>query len=88
MSPDPRSSQPSSPDLVPAGLSSLSVPLLAAAGRRVAQQPVVLGAPDTTNLNYSAHPATGDLGPIGSQPEGPLGLLVDNTMAFSVEARR
>ena len=52
---------------------------------RVAQQKVVLAVQDTTSLNYSAHPATEDLGPIGSQPEGPLGLLVHDTMAFTVE---
>jgi hypothetical protein len=38
-----------------------------------------------TSLNYSAHPTTEDLGPIGSQLEGPLGLLVHDTLAFSVE---
>ena len=53
--------------------------------QRVAQQKVVLAVQDTTSLNYSAHPATEDLGPIGSQPEGPLGLLVHDTMAFTVE---
>jgi len=53
--------------------------------QRVAQQKVVLAVQDTTSLNYSAHPATEDLGPIGSQPEGPLGLLVHDTMALSVE---
>jgi hypothetical protein len=53
--------------------------------QRVAQQKVVLAVQDTTSLNYSAHPATEDLGPIGSQPEGPLGLLVHDTLAFTVE---
>jgi uncharacterized protein DUF4338/transposase-like protein/transposase Tn5 family protein len=53
--------------------------------RRVAQQKVVLAVQDTTSLNYSAHPATEDLGPIGSQEAGPLGLLVHDTMAFTVE---
>ena len=53
--------------------------------RRVAEQQVVLAVQDTTSLNYSAHPATEELGPIGSRREGPLGLLVHDTMAFTVE---
>jgi hypothetical protein len=53
--------------------------------QRVAQQKVVLAVQDTTSLNYSAHPATEDLGPIGSREGGPLGLLVHDTMAFTVE---
>jgi hypothetical protein len=36
-------------------------------------------------LNYSTHPATNDLGPIGSSPDGIIGLLVHDTMAFSLE---
>lgn len=52
---------------------------------RVAQQKIVLAVQDTTSLNYSAHPATADLGPIGSQADGPRGLLVHDTMAFTVE---
>jgi len=47
--------------------------------------PVILAAQDTTTLNYSAHPATEDLGYIGSSENGPIGLLVHDTMAFSVE---
>jgi hypothetical protein len=36
-------------------------------------------------LNYSTHPATENLGPIGSQKDGVVGLIVHDTMAFSVE---
>ena len=57
----------------------------AATAARVAQHPVVLAAQDTTSLNYSTHPATGNLGPIGSDPEGAVGLLVHDTMAFNPE---
>jgi hypothetical protein len=52
--------------------------------RRIAGQRVVLCPQDTTSLNYSAHPATVGLGPIGSVPDGVIGLLVHDTMAFSV----
>ena len=57
----------------------------AATTRRVAQHPVVLAAQDTTSLNYSTHPAAENLGLIGSQSEGPIGLLVHDTMAFNLE---
>jgi hypothetical protein len=53
--------------------------------RRIAEQRVVLCPQDTTSLNYSTHPATADLGPIGSVPEGIIGLMVHDTMAFSVD---
>ena len=56
-----------------------------ASQQRIAQQPVALAVQDTTSLNYSPHPATANLGPIGSQPEGIIGLLVHDTMAFSLE---
>ena len=53
--------------------------------QRIAEHQVVLCPQDTTTLNYSAHPATEDLGPIGSSENGPMGLIVHDTMAFSVE---
>jgi hypothetical protein len=54
--------------------------------RRIGQQKVVLAVQDTTSLNYSAHPATEGLGTIGSyRTHGPLGLLVHDTMAFTVD---
>ena len=52
---------------------------------RIRDEKIVLAVQDTTSLNYSAHPATEDLGPIGSDPEGPIGLLVHDTMAFTPE---
>ncbi len=56
-----------------------------ASQQRLAEQPIVLAVQDTTSLNYSPHPATENLGPIGSQPEGIIGLMVHDTMAFSLE---
>jgi len=56
-----------------------------ASQQRIAEQPIVLAVQDTTSLNYSPHPATENLGPIGSQPEGIIGLMVHDTMAFSLE---
>lgn len=50
---------------------------------RVCQEPVVLAVQDTTSLNYSTHPATENLGPIGPSPDGVIGLLLHDTMAFN-----
>jgi len=56
-----------------------------ATARRASEKPVVLAVQDTTTLNYSTHPATTDLGLIGSKQGGPIGLLVHDTMAFDVQ---
>lgn len=55
---------------------------LATAGR-CRQHPIVLAVQDTTSLNYSAHPATEGLGPIGASRDGAQGLIVHDTMAFT-----
>jgi len=57
----------------------------ATAGRVAAEGGVVLAAQDTTFLNYSAHPATEGLGPIGSTENGPVGIVLHDTMAFTAE---
>ena len=51
---------------------------------RAAPEPVVLAVQDTTSLNYSTHPATERLGPIGSEPHGAVGMLVHSTLAFNL----
>jgi hypothetical protein len=53
--------------------------------QRIAEKKMVLCPQDTTSLNYSSHPATENLGPIGSKKDGIIGLIVHDTMAFSVE---
>ena len=54
--------------------------------QRIAPHKVVLSVQDTTSLNYTMHPQTDGIGPIGSiQSGGPIGLMVHDTMAFSVE---
>ena len=57
---------------------------VAATAQRIAKERIVLAVQDTTSLNYSTHPATAQLGPIGSRPDGLIGLLVHDTMAFSL----
>jgi hypothetical protein len=60
-------------------------PHYAATEARVREHPVVLVAQDTTTLNYSTHPHTQGLGPIGTDSEKVRGLMVHDTMAFSVQ---
>ena len=57
----------------------------AATVNRCKAESVVLAVQDTTSLNYSAHPATADLGLIGYRKNGGIGLLVHDTMAFNPE---
>ena len=52
--------------------------------RRAAAHPVILVVQDTTELNYSAHPATEWLGPLCDK-KGVIGLLLHETMAYNVE---
>jgi len=66
-------------------MQRLLAPHYRATQQRVSRHGVVLAVQDTSSLNYSAHPATEDLGPIASQSEGPMGLLLHSTLAFSLE---
>jgi hypothetical protein len=51
---------------------------------RLTEHPVVLAVQDTTQLNFTAHPATEGLGTIGSAPHL-RGMHVHTTVAFSPE---
>jgi hypothetical protein len=52
---------------------------------RMQREKVVLSVQDTTYLNYSAHPATENIGPIGTSADGCIGLVVHDTMAFNLD---
>jgi len=52
---------------------------------RMRREPVILAVQDTTSLNYTAHPATENLGPIGYRKDRGIGLILHNTMAFNPE---
>jgi Domain of unknown function (DUF4338)/Transposase DNA-binding/Transposase Tn5 dimerisation domain len=65
-------------------MDALLEPHIEAARERIRKEKIVLAIQDTTSLNYSTHPATHDLGPIGSSPDRIIGLIVHDTMAFSV----
>jgi hypothetical protein len=66
-------------------LDVLLKPHYEATRQRVAAEPLVFAVQDTTFLNYSAHPATEDLGPIGSEREGAVGLALHSTLAFNAQ---
>ncbi|MBI4286955.1 MAG: IS4 family transposase [Chloroflexi bacterium] len=50
---------------------------------RLRTENIVLAVQDTTTLNYTAHPATENLGPIGYRLEKGIGLILHDTMAFN-----
>jgi len=63
-------------------MDALLKPHYEATRQRVAAEPWVFAVQDTTFLNYSAHPETDDLGPIGSDKKI-LGLVLHSTLAFN-----
>ena len=68
-----------------ATLQNLLTPHIEATTKRVAKESIVLAIQDTTSLNYSTHPATENLGPIGSSPTGIVGLMLHGTLAVNTE---
>lgn len=67
------------------GMQAILEPHYESALRRIRKEKTVLVIQDTTSLNYSAHPATEGIGPIGSDKEKGYGLLVHDTLAFTTE---
>ena len=63
-------------------MDALLKPHYEATRQRVAAEPWVFAVQDTTFLNYSAHPETDDLGPIGSDQKI-IGLVLHSTLAFN-----
>jgi hypothetical protein len=64
-------------------LHTLLHPHYEATAARIAEQPVVLTAQDTTSLNYDAHAATRDLGPINTRADAAQGLKLHDTLALT-----
>jgi hypothetical protein len=50
---------------------------------RMSREAVVLAVQDTTSLNYTAHPATQNLGPIGYRLDRGIGLILHSTLTFT-----
>lgn len=61
---------------------ALLAPHYEATRQRVAAEPLVFAVQDSTFLNYSAHPETDDLGPIGTD-KSIIGLVLHSTLAFN-----
>ena len=51
--------------------------------QRLRPHPVVLALQDTSTLNYSTHPQTQGLGPIGTRRQKIIGLLLHSTLAVT-----
>lgn len=64
-------------------LQSLLHPHYEATAGRIQSQPVVLVAQDTTSLNYDAHAATQNLGPISTKADGTQGLKLHDSLALT-----
>lgn len=66
-------------------LDTILAPHYEATRLRCEQEKIVFAVQDTSSLNYSAHPATENLGPISTQKDGVIGLILHDTMAFNDE---
>lgn len=66
-------------------MKTLLKPHVEASIERIKAHEVVLAVQDTTILNYTAHPATNGLGPINTKQDNAIGLVLHDTMAFTVE---
>jgi hypothetical protein len=54
---------------------------------RARSQRVVLAVQDTTALNFSAHPRTAGLGPIGKNQDKTIGLLLHSTLVLAEDGQ-
>lgn len=68
-----------------ATLQNILTPHIESTTRRIGEEKIVLALQDSSSLNYSTHPATENLGPIGSKPEGIVGLMLHATLATNPE---
>ncbi len=66
-------------------LQTLLHPHYEATAGRIREHPLVLVAQDTTSLNYDAHPATRELGPINTRADGAQGLKLHDSLALTPE---
>jgi len=64
-------------------MDTILAPHYEATRMRCEQEKIVFAVQDTSSLNYSTHPATENLGPISTQKDGVIGLLLHDTMAFN-----
>lgn len=65
--------------------NKILAPHISASIKRCSEYSTVLVPQDTSTLNYTAHPTTEDLGPIGTSEQTLMGLIMHDTMAFSTD---
>ncbi len=66
-------------------LQTLLHPHYEATAGRIGEHPLVLVAQDTTSLNYEAHAATRELGPINTRADAAQGLKLHESLALTPE---
>jgi hypothetical protein len=66
-------------------METLLKPHVEATAHRVQEHPVVLAVQDTTTLDYTGHPETKGLGPVNTQGDQAIGLLLHDTLGFTPE---
>ena len=66
-------------------MGKILMPHIESTGERIKEHKTVLTVQDTTTLNYTSHPATNEIGPINTKKDRAIGLILHNTMAFTVE---
>ena len=64
-------------------MDTILAPHYEATRMRCEQEKIVFAVQDTSSINYSTHPATEKLGPISTQKDGVIGLLLHDTVAFN-----
>lgn len=52
---------------------------------RAQKYPIVLAVQDTTTLNFTAHSSTNGIGPINTKKDGATGLILHDTLGFTLE---
>jgi hypothetical protein len=60
-------------------------PHVESTAERIKFHDIVLAVQDTSTLNYTAHPCTEGLGPINTKSDKAVGLILHDTMAFTLE---
>ncbi len=66
-------------------MEKIVMPHIESTVERIKEQEIVLVVQDTTTLNYTAHPATNEVGPINTKEDKATGLILHDTMAFTRE---
>lgn len=66
-------------------MDMLLKPHIESTAERIKEHRVVLAVQDTTSLNYTAHFNTEGLGPIGTAKDKSVGLILHDTLAFTVD---